>query len=113
MFITPAYAQGAGGGNDILIQMLPLVAMFVIFYFLLIRPQQRRAQQHRDMVAQIKRGDSIVLSSGIIAKVTKAKEGEAEIEVDIGSNSATLVKVLRGTISDVRNKTEPAKDATT
>jgi preprotein translocase subunit YajC len=111
MFISPAYAQGAGGGGDIFVQLLPLVAMFVIFYFLLIRPQQKRAQQHREMVAAVKRGDAVVLSSGILAKVTKAKEGDAEIEVDIGSNQATLVKVLRGTISDVRNKTEPAKDA--
>lgn len=112
MFISPAYAQASGaGGSDILIQMVPLLAMFVIFYFLLIRPQQQRAKQHKDMVAAIKRGDQVVLASGIIGKVSKAREGEPEIEVDIGASNPTLVKVLRGTISDVRNKTDAPKAA--
>jgi preprotein translocase subunit YajC len=111
MFISPAYAQSAGGGADMLVQLVPLLAMFVIFYFLLIRPQQARAKQHRDMVAGIRRGDTVILSSGIVGKVAKAKDGDAEIEVEIARD--TVVKVLRGSISDVRGKGEPAKDAAT
>jgi preprotein translocase subunit YajC len=109
MFITPAHAQAAGGGADMFIQLVPLLAMFVIFYFLLIRPQQARAKQHREMVANIRRGDTVILASGIIGKVSKAKEGDSEIDVEIAKD--TVVKVLRGTISDVRGKGEPAKDA--
>lgn len=109
MFISPAYAQGAPGGSDMLIQLVPLLAMFVIFYFLLIRPQQARARQHREMVANIKKGDQVVLSAGIVGKVVKAREGDTEIEVEIAPG--VPVKVLRGTISDVRNKTTDAKAA--
>ncbi len=107
MFISPAYAQASGaGGSDMLIQIVPLLAMFVIFYFLIIRPQQNRAKLHREMVAGIRRGDTVVLASGIIGKVSKAKDGEAEIDVEIAKE--TVVKVLRGTISEVRGKGEAA-----
>ena len=112
MFISPAYAQATGGaGVDIFGQLILLVPMFAIFYFLLIRPQQQRAKAHRELVAAVKRGDQVILSSGMLGKVTKAREGEPEVEVDIGSGSAVVVKVLRATISDIRNKTEAAKDA--
>jgi preprotein translocase subunit YajC len=110
MFISPAYAQGASGASDMLIQIVPLLAMFVIFYVLLIRPQQTRAKQHRALVANIKRGDTVILSSGIIGEVSKARDGDTEIEVKIAKD--TVVKVLRGTISDVRGKGEAPKDAT-
>jgi preprotein translocase subunit YajC len=106
MFITPAYAQTGASGSDMFLQLAPLLAMFVIFYFLLIRPQQARAKAHREMVAGIRRGDTVILASGIIGKVTKAKDGEAEIDVEIAKD--TVVKVLRGTISEVRGKGEPA-----
>lgn len=107
MFISPAYAQATGaGGADMLIQIVPLLAMFVIFYFLMIRPQQARAKAHRDMVSAIRRGDTVVLASGIIGKVAKAKDGEPEIDVEIAKE--TVVKVLRGTISEVRGRNEPA-----
>ena len=108
MFISPAYAQGAGGGADMAVQLLPLLAMFVIFYFLLIRPQQRRAQEHKDLVANIRRGDQVVLAAGILGKVKNAKDGDQEIDVEIAAG--TVVKVLRSTISGVRNKTD-AKEA--
>lgn len=107
MFISPAYAQAAGaGGADMFIQLVPLLAMFVIFYFLMIRPQQARAKAHREMVASIRRGDTVILSSGIIGKVAKAKDGDAEIDVEIAKE--TVVKVLRGTITEVRGKGEAA-----
>lgn len=108
MFITPAYAQGAGG-TDFMVQLLPILLMFVIFYFLLLRPQQQRMKQHREMVANVRRGDTVVTAGGIVAKVTRVKEGDAEIEVEIADN--TRVKILKGTISEVRSKNEPVKEA--
>ena len=108
MFISPAYAQGIGGGADMMVQLLPLLAMFVIFYFLLIRPQQRRAQEHKDLVAGIRRGDQVVLAAGILGKVKNAKDGDQEVDVEIAPG--TVVKVLRSTISGVRGKGD-AKEA--
>jgi preprotein translocase subunit YajC len=107
MFISPANAQAAGG-MDAIATIFPMIAVLVIFYFLLIRPQQARAKAHKDMVMGIRRGDTVVLASGIIGKVAKAKDGEVEIDVEIAKE--TVVKVLRGTISEVRNKNEAAKD---
>lgn len=110
MFITPAYAQGAaGGGGDFMLQLVPILLMFVIFYFLLFRPQQQRAKAHREMVANLKRGDTVVTSGGIIGKVTKVKD-DAEIEVEIAEN--TRIRVIRGTIAEVRAKGEPVKEST-
>ena len=82
--------------------------MFVIFYFLLIRPQQRRAQEHKDLVAGIRRGDQVVLAAGILGKVKNAKDGDQEVDVEIAPG--TVVKVLRSTISGVRGKGD-AKEA--
>jgi preprotein translocase subunit YajC len=107
MFITPAYAQGASGGSDVMLQLVPILLMFVIFYFLLFRPQQQRAKQHRDMVSNIRRGDTVVTSGGIIGKVTKVKD-DTEIEVEIADN--TRVRVIKGTVSEVRVKGEPVKE---
>jgi len=95
------------GGIDFMIQLLPILLMFVIFYFLLLRPQQQRVKQHRDMVANIRRGDVVVTGGGIIGKVTRVKEGEAEIEVEIAEN--TRVRLMRGTVAEVRVKGEVAK----
>lgn len=108
MFITPAYAQAAGGGSDFLIQLMPILLMFVIFYLLLLRPQQQRVKAHREMVANIRRGDTVVTSGGIIGKVTRVKD-DGELEVEIADN--TRVRVVKGTVSEVRIKGEPAKEA--
>jgi preprotein translocase subunit YajC len=108
MFISPAYAQGAGGGADMFIQMVPLIAMFVIFYFLLIRPQQARQKQHKDMVAAIKRGDRVLLASGMYGTVKRARDGDTDIDVEIAKD--TVVTVLRSTISAVMVKGEATKD---
>lgn len=110
MIITPAYAQSAGGSSDFMIQLLPILLMFVIFYFLLLRPQQQRVKQHREMVANIRRGDTVVTAGGIVGKITRIKEGEAEIEVEIAEN--TRVRLMRATIAEVRVKGEPVKAAT-
>jgi preprotein translocase subunit YajC len=110
MFITPAYAQGAPGGSDFIVQLIPILLMFVIFYFLLFRPQQQRMKMHRDMVANIKRGDTVVTSGGIVGQVTKVKD-DGEIEVEIAKD--TRVRVIKGTVAEVRVKGEPVKDAAT
>jgi preprotein translocase subunit YajC len=107
MFISPAWAQGAGGSSDFLVQLLPILLMFVIFYFLLLRPQQQRAKQHREMVSNLRRGDTVVTSGGIIGKVTKVKD-DGEIEVEIADN--TRVRVVKGTVSEVRVRGEPVKE---
>jgi preprotein translocase subunit YajC len=110
MFVTPAYAQAAGGAGaqgSFLTSMLPLVLIFVIFYFLLIRPQQKRAKEHKLMVENLRRGDQVVTSGGVLAKVTKVGDGD-EVEVEIAKD--VKVKLIRSTITAVLSKTEPAND---
>lgn len=110
MFITPAYAQGAGGaGGDFFLQLLPILLMIVIFYFLLFRPQQQRMAAHRKMVENIRRGDTVVTQGGLIGRVTRAKDGDTEIEVELNENSR--VRVIKSTIAEVRTKGETVKDA--
>jgi len=109
MFISPAFAQGTGGGTDMFVQFVPIVLMFVIFYFLLLRPQQQKVKAHREMVSNVRRGDTVVTAGGIICKVTKVKD-ETEVEVEIADN--IRVRVIKATITDVRTKGEAAaKDA--
>jgi preprotein translocase subunit YajC len=98
MFITPAYAQGFGGG-DAFTSFLPIILIFVVFYFLLIRPQQRKMKQHRAMLGQVKRGDRVLTGGGIIGTVTKVKDETDEVTVEI--SDGVKVDILRGTISDV------------
>ena len=107
MFITPAYAQTAGGAGGAagLMQFLPLVLIFAIMYFLLIRPQQKKMKEHRAMVEALRRGDQVVTQGGIIGKVSKVKEdGELEVEIADG----VKVRVVKATIVQVVSKTEPA-----
>lgn len=108
MFVTPAFAQAAGaapGGAAAFAQFLPIVLIFVIFYFLLIRPQQKKMKDHRAMVEALRRGDQVVTSGGIVAKVSKVQDdGMVEVEIADG----VKVKVVRHTITQVLNKTEPA-----
>ncbi len=106
MFITPAYAQAAnGGGVGAFAQFLPLILIFAIMYFLLIRPQQKKAKEHKAMVEALRRGDQVITQGGIIGKVSKVKEdGEVELEIADG----VRVRVVRATIAQVINKTEPA-----
>jgi preprotein translocase subunit YajC len=107
MFISPAYAQGAGGGSDFLIQLMPILLMFVIFYLLLLRPQQQRVKAHREMVSNLRRGDTVVTAGGIIGKVTRVKD-DGEIEVEIAET--TRVRIMKGTVAEVRAKGEPVKE---
>jgi preprotein translocase subunit YajC len=109
MFGSTAYAQTAGGAagggpQDMLLQMAPLLVLFVAFYFFFIRPQQQRAKKHQEEVAGVKRGDTVVLSSGMIGKVTAV--GDAEVTVEIAPK--VEVKVVKSMISDVRTRGAPA-----
>ncbi|MCG7521330.1 MULTISPECIES: preprotein translocase subunit YajC [Ruegeria] len=88
-------------------QFLPLILIFAIMYFLLIRPQQKKMKQHQAMVEAVRRGDQVVTQGGLIGKVSKVKEGDNEIEVEIAEN--VKVRVVKSTIAQVLNKTEPAK----
>ena len=103
MLITPAYAQGAAGGSDFFIQIMPFLLIFVIMYFLIIRPQQKRLKDHREMVAALRRGDTVVTGGGLIGKVTKVDDAELQVELAQGMK----VKVVRSTITEVRSKTQP------
>jgi preprotein translocase subunit YajC len=110
MFATPAFAQAAGaaapsgGPMDQLITFAPLFFIMVIGYFMLIRPQQKRAKDQRAMIDAVKRGDTVVLNSGIIGKVSRVEDAEVQVEIATGVN----VKVVKSMISDVRTRGEPA-----
>src|SRR5262245_38956461 len=107
MFISPAYAQAAGGGSDMLVSLLPFVLIFVIMYFLILRPQQRRVKQHQEMVKNVRRGDTIVTSGGMVGKVTKVIDDD-HLEVEVADG--VRVRQMRQMVSDVRAKGEPVKD---
>ena len=103
MFVTPAYAQATGATPDIFISILPFVLIFVIMYFLIIRPQRTQLKKRGEMLAAIRRGDTVVTGGGLVGKVTKVIN-DGELEVDLGG---TKVTALRSTIADVRVKGEP------
>jgi preprotein translocase subunit YajC len=108
VFITPAYAQAAGapGMGDFVGMILPLVMIMAVFYFLLIRPQQRKLKDHQEMLKKVAKGDTVITQGGLIGKVVKVVD-ENELQVEIGEN--IKVRVLRSGISDVRAKGEPVK----
>ena len=109
MFATPAFAQTAGaaaggGPQDMLIQFLPLVGLALLFYFLMIRPQQRRMKLHQALISNLKRNDTVVLNSGVIGKVVRVEDTEVGLEIAQG----VTIKVVKGMISEVRVRGEPA-----
>jgi preprotein translocase subunit YajC len=103
MFITPAYAQGLLD-NQAMVQFLPIVLIFVVFYFLLIRPQQKRAKDHKTLLGNLRRGDRVVTGGGIIGTVAKVVSDD-EVAVDIADN--VRVRIVRSTITSVLARTEP------
>lgn len=103
MFVTPAYAQTGAGGPDIFVSILPFILIFVVMYFLIIRPQRTQMKKRAEMLAAVRRGDTVITGGGLIGKVTKASDDE--LEIDLGNG--VTVKALRGTIADVRVKGEP------
>lgn len=112
MFSSPAFAAtGAapsGSGLAMVMQFAPLIFIFIIFYFLLIRPQQKRAADHRKTVEAVKKGDLVVTAGGVHGKVTKVEDNE--VEVEIAPN--VRVKIVRATLSDVTpsGSSKPAND---
>jgi preprotein translocase subunit YajC len=104
MFVTPAYAQSAAGAPDMLISIMPFVLIFVIMWFLIIRPQRQQMKKRQEMLTAIRRGDSVVTGGGLIGKVTKVIN-DTELEIDLGNGQK--VTALRATIADVRVKGEP------
>lgn len=107
MFISPAYAQAAGEGASAFTSLLPLILIFVVFYLLLIRPQQKKMKEHRNMVANVRRNDKVVTAGGMIGTVTKVVS-DTELELQIAEG--VKVRVIKATISDVLSKSEPASD---
>ena len=109
MLVTPAFAQAAGGGGAAggLISFVPILLIFGIMYFLMIRPQQKKVKQHRAMVEAVRRGDQVITSGGLIGKVTKVDDQKGELEVELAPN--VKVRVVRSTIAQVMSKTEPAE----
>ncbi|WP_156679063.1 preprotein translocase subunit YajC [Sphingomonas profundi] len=113
MFITPAFAQAAGaaqpgGFSAIIMQMAPLLLIFVGFYFLILRPQQQRAKAHREKLLAVKKGDQVVTGGGLLGKVTRVEEDA--VEVELAPN--VRVKALKSTLSDVSGvgTSKPAND---
>jgi preprotein translocase subunit YajC len=109
MFVTPAYAQGVGATPDMFISILPFVLIFVIMYFLIIRPQRAQLKKRTEMLAAIRRGDTVVTGGGLVGKVTKVID-DNELEVDLGGMKVTA---LRSTIAEVRVKGEPVANQNT
>ena len=109
MFITPAFAQAAGAGdtNNLLMSLLPFALIFIIMYFLIIRPQQKKAKEHNELVKNIRRGDTVITTSGLVGKVTKVVDDD-QIEFEIADG--VRVRQMRQMISIVRAKGEPAKE---
>lgn len=108
MFISPAYAQtGAGSTNDILMSLLPFVLIFIIMYFLILRPQQKRVKTHQEMIANLRRGDQVTMSGGMIGRITKVVD-DATIELEIAEG--VRVKAAKSFVSELRSKGEPADE---
>lgn len=106
MLVTPAYAQAAGGAGAAFGSFIPLILIFGIMYFLLIRPQQKKLKDHQAMVSALRRGDQIVTQGGLIGKVTKVKD-DNEVEVELAQG--VKVRVVKNTVAQVLTKTEPAE----
>ncbi len=113
MFITTAFAQGslfgggAGGEGGMIMSLLPFVLIFVIMYFLILRPQQKRVKQHQEMVKNVRRGDTVITNGGLVGKVTKVIDDD-QIEIEIADD--VRIRQLRQMLAEVRAKGEPVKD---
>ena len=110
MFITPAFAQTPGslfGGGEMVTQLLPFALIFVIMYFLILRPQQKRVKSHQEMVKNVRRGDTVVTNGGLIGRVAKVVD-DNEIEIEISDD--VRVRQSRSMIAEVRSKGEPVKE---
>src|SRR5262245_28636327 len=107
MFLTPAFAQSSPLGGDTLGMLIPFVLIIVMMYFLILRPQQKRMKEHQELVKNLRRGDTVVTSGGLMGKVTKVIDDE-QIEVEIADG--VRVRQVRSMVQGVRAKGEPVKD---
>jgi preprotein translocase subunit YajC len=111
MLISPAYAQGSlfglGGNTDMITSLLPFVLIFVIMYFLILRPQQKRVKQHSEMVKNVRKGDTVITSGGLVGRVTKVVDDD-QVEIEVADG--VRVRQMRSMVSEVRAKGEPVKD---
>jgi len=108
MLITPAYAQSPfGGSTDMITSLLPFILIFVIMYFLILRPQQKRVKQHAEMVKNVRKGDTVITSGGLIGRVIKVVDDD-QVEIEVADG--VRVRQMRSMVSDVRAKGEPVKD---
>ena len=109
MLSPPIYAQSSPFGGDMLTSLIPFVLIFVIMYLLVLRPQQKRMKQHQEMIKNVRRGDTVVTSGGLVGKITKkVDDDQPEIEIEI--SDGVRVRQVRSMISEVRAKGEPVKD---
>src|SRR5450759_4382719 len=110
MFISTAFAQGSlfggvgGDSGNMMMSLLPFALIFVIMYFLILRPQQKRVKQHAEMVKNVRRGDTVITNGGLVGKVIDDEQIEIEIADDV------RIRQMRSMITDVRAKGEPVKD---
>ena len=109
MNLAPGLVLLQQAQGDPLGMLVPMAAIFLIFYFLLIRPQQKRAKQHKAMIAAVGRGDKIITNGGLTGTIVRAVEDSETVEVEIAKD--VKVNVVRAMIADVRGKTEPQADA--
>src|ERR1700758_1818695 len=109
MFVMPAFSPASQlfGGDSMFVQLLPFVLIFVIMYFLILRPQQKRAKQHQEMVKNLRRGDNVITSGGLVGKVTKVVDDD-QVEIEIADG--VRVRQVKSMVADVRVKGEPVKD---
>ncbi|HTQ81737.1 MAG TPA: preprotein translocase subunit YajC [Pseudolabrys sp.] len=113
MLFSAAHAQslfGGGGGGDansMIMSLLPFALIFVIMYFLILRPQQKKVKSHQEMVKNVRRGDTVVTNGGLIGKVTKVIDDD-QIEIEIADD--VRIRQMRQMVTDVRAKGEPVKD---
>jgi preprotein translocase subunit YajC len=109
MLISPAYAQSpfGGGSTDMITSLLPFLLIFVIMYFLILRPQQKRVKQHAEMVKNVRKGDTVITSGGLVGRVTKVVDDD-QVEIEVADG--VRVRQMRSMVSDVRAKGEPVKD---
>lgn len=108
IFISPAYAQaagGGGGGGDLFIQLMPFILIFAVFYFFIIRPQQKRAKAHREALSNIRRSDRIITNGGLVGTVTKVNDDDDMLTVEVADN--VRVQIVRSMVAEVRAKGEP------
>jgi preprotein translocase subunit YajC len=105
MLITPAFAQTTAAGGNLFELFFPLIIVFAIIYFMIIRPQNKRQKEHKAMIEALRRGDRVVTQGGLIGKVSKVHEDEVEVEV----SSGVTVTVVRSMIVTVTSKGSPAK----